>query len=1389
MFSAADKTLRAAPAVQQKAANPGFFKKAGEEPFFGTRDQPQFFSSPIQAKLTVSTPDDPHEKEADAMADKVMRMPEPPVTTTPPPGMEAGNEEKKLDRKEEEKQNRQHTPAEPLHLHASPELQRLHTKPATPVPTAHLAVLHRSVTAGSDNAPHTISLYPSDVMRQSGRGPPAGSIPFEQSLQSSRGTGSPLSSGTRQFMESRFGADFSGVRIHTGTAAESMSSQVHAQAFAHGKDIYFNQGKYSPDTTGGKTLLAHELTHTIQQAPDLQRRPLNPGRISRKENDPSSHHKKRPASSEETAVAHSGSRPRRSPGSASPRHRRHQNTGPPMGPGKSPHAGKPLPPVRRPAPAQANRAIAPSHIPREKAPAKPAVATRGKKIPQLTVSNIRGSRTLPVPKAVSPGSQLVLDAISNQSGIARQRFLEVVTTQSAAMRQALESQQQKVADSGTAQHDRVQALTAQARSSILSQTSGAKSQLSSHGAAQTALLSGAQVTAISQLNAAFSAAGDRVTGLSNGYADRSLDTAAAAADQFNGKVEGAVNQAHETGRQKGNAGDSDSGVREAKRQAAEKVSSDTADKIAEGVDDGAASLRNSGPETAAEFRKQGAEAGSQLLAGQSQAGNQLTEAFTQAGSGIGQMTTGSLHSLDQAQAQMLDQLSSLEAKILLHLGQQIRQKLADFDTAGVTVMASFGQQSEKALGSADAQLSDITRRLAGVKIQENKAPAAVQLAGSQISPVFEGMNTQVVNSSHTLGDEVASKASEITSAFDSLTSTIGVQIQKFSSQANSGIQQSRQQAAGQLTQATAQTVTGGNSMVSQVSSSLGQQTESIDKGFQQALQGYGGALQDQVNQGDAKAKEPLGSLPGRIDQAQQKAAERAKRSWIENQLADAWEALSDPGFWAGLVVGLLLAVLFVALIAGTALTGGALLLVLVAGFAVIGALAAGIGSIVGQATNHSFTGGWDSSRIKWAEVGKAALIGAAAGAVFAVVAFVAVESFGVAAAGIGMIAIMSVTSVVVGIISNLVTGQPWDKGLVFNLLLGGLLALIGGKLSGGKGGGRPAVPGDPALPGPVPAEPGPVAPRPAEPVTPAPADPLPPAPRPVEPPAPKLVDPEPPAPKPVEPPAPKPVDPVPPGPQPVDPNPPVPKPVDPEPPSPIPVDPDPPAPKPVDPPAGRPRPERPIDPPRDAAGATDFNAWEARLRSKGVRGLPESEFTKKMNEARAGNQDTEAELRLAERYADAGYEVEIVRPTSETPAGETPPIVEPLSPDLRIKMPGETETARVDVKLREPGQPVTQKNLNNRIDKANDQLRSSQEGHGDVVYDGSEAAPGGLDQAGIERFLNGKMRGNRADATSRLRQVDYLEVIYPDGPLMKRSFMVRTADGNVNGPFTEILKR
>jgi hypothetical protein len=84
-------------------------------------------------------------------------------------------------------------------------------------------------------------------------------------LNKRKGMGHPLPPHVQDFMESRFGTDFSGVKVHTDFKAVQLSRELNAKAFTHGSDIYFNQGKFDPGTNEGKRLMAHELTHVVQQ--------------------------------------------------------------------------------------------------------------------------------------------------------------------------------------------------------------------------------------------------------------------------------------------------------------------------------------------------------------------------------------------------------------------------------------------------------------------------------------------------------------------------------------------------------------------------------------------------------------------------------------------------------------------------------------------------------------------------------------------------------------------------------------------------------------------------------------------------------------------------------------------------------------------------------------------------------------------------------------------------------------------------------------------------------------------------------------------------------------------------------------------------------------------
>ncbi|OLP17677.1 hypothetical protein BST81_15265 [Leptolyngbya sp. 'hensonii'] len=88
---------------------------------------------------------------------------------------------------------------------------------------------------------------------------------LETRIKEKRGGGQPLDQGVRSFMEPRFGHSFADVRVHADGDSVQMNRELHAEAFTNGQHIYFNEGKYNPNSGSGKQLLAHELTHTIQQ--------------------------------------------------------------------------------------------------------------------------------------------------------------------------------------------------------------------------------------------------------------------------------------------------------------------------------------------------------------------------------------------------------------------------------------------------------------------------------------------------------------------------------------------------------------------------------------------------------------------------------------------------------------------------------------------------------------------------------------------------------------------------------------------------------------------------------------------------------------------------------------------------------------------------------------------------------------------------------------------------------------------------------------------------------------------------------------------------------------------------------------------------------------------
>ena len=178
-----------------------------------------FQNSSLQFKLSVGSADDPLEDEADSMADTVMRMPESNLI------------QRKCSHCEDD--------------------EKVHRKPLA-------SFIQRKESSASETIPESVS----------------------DRIHASQSGGSMINGTALDFMESRFGTDFGDVKIHTDSDAIQLNQELNARAFTVGSHVYFNEGQYNTNSDDGKKLLAHELTHTIQQANGLKRIQRSPQSIA-----------------------------------------------------------------------------------------------------------------------------------------------------------------------------------------------------------------------------------------------------------------------------------------------------------------------------------------------------------------------------------------------------------------------------------------------------------------------------------------------------------------------------------------------------------------------------------------------------------------------------------------------------------------------------------------------------------------------------------------------------------------------------------------------------------------------------------------------------------------------------------------------------------------------------------------------------------------------------------------------------------------------------------------------------------------------------------------------------------------------------------------------------
>ncbi|MEH1997077.1 eCIS core domain-containing protein [Nostoc sp.] len=108
------------------------------------------------------------------------------------------------------------------------------------------------------------------VQRQKAIGRGEASTDLTLAINSAKGGGQPLDADLQQSMGQAMGADFSGVKVHTDAQSDQLNQSIQAKAFTTGQDVFFRQGAYEPASRGGQGLIAHELTHVVQQSGGIE---------------------------------------------------------------------------------------------------------------------------------------------------------------------------------------------------------------------------------------------------------------------------------------------------------------------------------------------------------------------------------------------------------------------------------------------------------------------------------------------------------------------------------------------------------------------------------------------------------------------------------------------------------------------------------------------------------------------------------------------------------------------------------------------------------------------------------------------------------------------------------------------------------------------------------------------------------------------------------------------------------------------------------------------------------------------------------------------------------------------------------------------------------------
>lgn len=667
------------------------------------------------------------------------------------------------------------------------------------------------------------------------------------------------------------------------------------------------------------------------------------------------------------------------------------------------------------------------------------------------------------------GTPMVLDAIAQAAGAAKQSYSAGVSAAVAKIPGAVAEQQGVIAAAAASATAAVSAAVSSARARVGASIAAALGRIAGAGGRERAALGTWQGQAAARASKMFQQGTQDMHQATQQTADRGQQVASQAAQSAQRQIMQAAQQGKATGSSMAGVGSSIPEAAVKKAEAAQSLGQDAYDKISESAAPTAEKIRSSAPDFASRVRQGGQEAAQKIQGMQPQLLQQIAQLVQGGGQGITQAVARASSALNQMRAAVSGQLAQLQAAAHKKIADAKAQQSAGIAQAGKDLQQGLNHQKASMLQAADQSVAEAKQQVQGKAISKATAPRVIAQVVPRLQrglqPGVAAVDKSVAGGIAGLGKAGAAGAA----AVRGIGSRSAAGIHSAATQASTAAAQQAAAGERQVAQAREKTVGAGNDLLGKAQEAVSKAVTTLKTKLGDQLKAFASGVQKTASNAVSKARQQLGDLPGRIRGAQSKIENKYQeekrksenRSFlgkiadaVTSFLSAAWNWIKDN--WKAIVTVIAIVVVTVLIAAAAAALAPLLAGVLVASLGmsaltativsgVIIGLAAGI---VGRTANQIVTNvaaGKSPLAIDWGKVfdPKAMLLDAVTGGVGAGVgqalqgAKMTTQVLANAGVGLGG-----------GVLGNVINGKPPFsdvKGLLVSTVAGGLGPVVGAR--------------------------------------------------------------------------------------------------------------------------------------------------------------------------------------------------------------------------------------------------------------------------------------------------------------------------------------------------------